>query len=320
MIEYSKRNVDISLDKITTTFISNPRQTYDEDYITSLMQSIASIGQQQAVCVYEITKGKYGLVWGFCRFKAMEELSKQGQGDNTIRADILDPRTNMGDLLLLNLQENVVRKQLTPLEEAKAIEYLQDHKTQEEICDALGWSKSLFTQRSRILTYSIILQQAIQDGLPIRAAALISELPEELHEKYVDIAMTTSVVKLRELIDAFLNSNQDEREPIDVSSITLDKNDEEDVSDSDNDFIESPTLSRAGDLRDLLLSLLSQVTNSDDQIMAVQSIDFTRLLSVDQDRLLSVLQFLASDDDDLEYEEVDDDDDFDDDDDDFEDD
>jgi len=318
MIEYSRRNVDISLDKITTTFISNPRQSYDEDYITSLMQSIASIGQQQAVCVYEITKGKYGLVWGFCRFKAIEELSKHGEGDNTIRADILDPKTNMGDLLLLNLQENVVRKQLTPLEEAKAIEYLQDHKTQDEICDALGWSKSLFTQRSKILSYSEILQQAIQDGLPTRAASLISELPEELHEKYIDIAMTTSVVKLRELIDAYLNSNQDEREPVDVSSITLDTNDEEEEQeDNDTDYIESPTLSRAGDLRDLLLSLLSQVTDSDDQIMAVQSIDFTRLLSVDQDRLLSVLQFLASDDDDIEYEEVDDDDDdFDDDDDD----
>jgi ParB/RepB/Spo0J family partition protein len=311
MIEYSKRNIDISLDKITTTFIKNPRQSYDEDYISSLMQSIASIGQQQSVGVYPITQNKFGLIWGFCRFKAVEELTKQGVGDNTIRCDILDNKQEMGDILLLNLQENVVRKQLTPLEEARAIESLQDHKTQEEICDALGWSKSLFTQRSKILSYSEILQQAIQDGLPIRAASLISELPEELHEKYIDIAMTTSIVKLRELIDAYLNSNQDEREPVDVSNISLaDEEDEEDEEEKDNDYIETPTHSRAGELRDLLLSLLSQVTNSDDQIMAVQSIDFTRLLSVDQDRLLSVLQFLASDEDDeLDYEEIDDDDD-----------
>jgi ParB/RepB/Spo0J family partition protein len=308
MITYSKKNVDISLDKITLNYIHNPRQEYDMDYLTSLMESISSLGQQQAVCVYPITQGKYGLVWGFCRYKAIEMLTKEGIGDNTIRCDILDASTNLGDLLLLNLQENVVRKQLTPYEEAKAIEQLEDHKTPDEICSALGWSKSLFTQRSKILEYSTTLQQAIQYGLPVRSAALISELPEELHEKFIDIAMTTSVVKLRELIDEFLNSDQDEREPVDVSDIELSSFDEEEEEVKEDDYVEMHTTSKAGELRDLLLTLLDQASESDTHIIAVQSIDFTRLLSIDQERLLSVLNFLASDDDnEIEYEYVDDD-------------
>ena len=310
MIEYTKRNVEISLDKINLNFIKNPRQEYDDDYIATLMESIHTLGQQQPIGVYPIKDTKtFGLVWGFCRYKAIELLCKEYAESNTIKADIIDPSVPIGDLLLLNLQENVVRKQLTPYEEAKAIEKLQDHKTPEEICSALGWSKSLFTQRSRILSYSDTLQQAIQYGLPVRSASIIDELPEELHEKYVDIAMTTSVVKLREIVDEFLNKDQDEREPVGVSDIILTADDEEEEENDDKDFIETHTQSRAGELRDLLLALLQQANNSNEHILSVQSIDFTRLLNIDQDRLLSVLNFLATDDDEeiSEFEEEDDD-------------
>lgn len=308
MITYFKKNVDISLDKIELDYLTNPRQEYDDEHINSLAQSIYTLGQQQAICVYPLKDNKkFGLIWGFCRYKAMELLSKQYADSNTIKADILDPSVKIGDLLLLNLQENVVRKQLTPYEEAKAIEQLQDHKTQEEICSALGWSKSLYTQRSKILSYSDTLQQAIQYGLPVRSASIIDELPEELHDKYIDIAMTTSIVKLREMIDEHLNSGEDKRQPIDLSDIELTNVDElEEHEDNNDGYIETPTISRAGELRDLLLELLSQTVNSSEHVLSVQSIDFTRLLQIDQDRLLSVLNFLATDDDadDVEYEEV----------------
>lgn len=118
--------------------------------VVDLMKSIAQHGLLEPVVVrlYDekqaaLTKKKYGLVAGFRRFKATQ-LNRETK----IRATI-HPNMDEGTARVINLQENLKRKDLNIYQEAKAIEQFKymgwtRDRTARELDVSNGWVQVRF--------------------------------------------------------------------------------------------------------------------------------------------------------------------------------
>jgi ParB/RepB/Spo0J family partition protein len=146
-----RRAQSIPLDRIVTG--RNVRDL-DAEHVDALAASMAQIGQLTPVNVNALDGDRFALIAGEHRYAAVAKL-----GWAAIDA-VVDDRAEgvSGD----QAAENVLRKQLTPLEEARAVEkMLADGYTVDGAATVLGWHKRRVTARRRILE------------LPERAQALV---------------------------------------------------------------------------------------------------------------------------------------------------
>ncbi len=76
--------------------------------------------------------------------------------------------------------ENVVRKQLSPLEEARAVKHMLDEGyTLDGAATVLGWSSKLVASRARILGLPQIAQRLLGTGeLPVSAVATLAKIAD----------------------------------------------------------------------------------------------------------------------------------------------
>ena len=164
---------DIKLQDIKTDYIENCRKGFANE---DLLQSIESTGQQIPVGVVELSDGGYGLVYGFRRHAAMTAL-----GLDTISCKILDQASEK-ELLVINLQENVTRKNLSVIEEAHAIKRILDAGGDLKVFGKkVGWSKTLMTQRLALLELNGDTQEYLQeDKITVRQARVVDEAPDEI--------------------------------------------------------------------------------------------------------------------------------------------
>jgi ParB/RepB/Spo0J family partition protein len=117
----------------------------DEAHVDSLAQSIALRGLLVPLIVRPTDAG-YELVAGFHRYHACRKL-----GLDDAPVVLRDTEGSSADAAA----ENVTRKQLTPLEEAKAVQAMLDEGyTLDGAAQALGWSRQLVTARAKILRLS----------------------------------------------------------------------------------------------------------------------------------------------------------------------
>ena len=178
----------LNIREITGAELTNCRASYED--VEDLVESLASTGQQMPIGVTESDEG-FSLVYGFRRLHAAKRL-----GWDQIDARVIEPSSE-GDLLILNLQENVTRKNLTPIEEAHAIKRIMDAgKSEPEIRSALGFSKTLITQRLGLLDMSAEVQDALKDdSISVGQARAINEAPEEHKERLIDLAKSGATTK-----------------------------------------------------------------------------------------------------------------------------
>ncbi len=178
---------EIALEQIDTG--GNVRDL-DADHVTALAGSMALRGQLAPVTVRPISGDRFALVAGEHRYAAADQL-----GWPTIMALIRDSDGASGD----QGAENVLRKQLTPLEEARAVQkMLADGYTLDGAATVLGWSRRLVSSRARILELPATAQtlvgigdipvSAIDTLLAIRAVApqlceLVAEVLIETYEQ-----------------------------------------------------------------------------------------------------------------------------------------
>ena len=172
----------ILLNTIQTDGIINCRKDLQVD---DLKASIQAVGMQTPVGVsLGGDNTSPVLVYGFRRLEAMRQL-----GAEYISARVIED-SDQSYLYLLNLQENVTRKNLSPIEEAEAIQRLLDMgKTSEDFAPALGWSKTLITQRLSLLELSDRVQEALhEDNLSVRQAKVIDSADPEHQENLIELA------------------------------------------------------------------------------------------------------------------------------------
>lgn len=159
-----------------------PREVFDETALKELSDSIKEHGVIQPILVRKVGD-KYELIAGERRFRASELAGKE-----TIPAivTVMDDKEAAKVALIENLQ----RKDLSPIEEAKTYQTILrlDNMTQEELAKNLGKSQSAIANKLRLLNLDDKVQTALLNGeISERHARSLLNLPDkEKQQQMVD--------------------------------------------------------------------------------------------------------------------------------------
>jgi len=135
-----------------------PRQTFRQDTINELKESILQHGILQPLIVRKSIKG-YEIVVGERRYRAAKEAKLK-----TVPVVVRELTDHQ--MMEFALLENLQREDLTPIEEAMAYQSLIEHLqlTQEELAKRLGKSRPHIANHIRLLTLPKEIQQLMTDG------------------------------------------------------------------------------------------------------------------------------------------------------------
>lgn len=186
-----------------------PRTVFDESKIEELSRTIHTHGIIQPIVVREYEHGKYEIIAGERRWRAMKKL-----GWDLVPAII----KNLSDTETASvaLIENLQREELTPIEEAIAYgKLLELHNlTQEALAQRLGKGQSTVANKLRLLK----LPQQVQDALlskEITERHARSLIPLKNEEKQIQL--------LNEIIEKNLNVKQTEERVVKLLEQPKDK-------------------------------------------------------------------------------------------------
>ncbi|GAC1339926.1 MAG: ParB/RepB/Spo0J family partition protein [Candidatus Dormibacteria bacterium] len=166
-----------------------PRNSFDENDLDALADSIRLHGLLQPVVVEPAGVG-YQLVAGERRLRAAERA-----GLRTIPAIVRPASESARHALELALTENLLRTELSPLEEATAYARLADTfgLTHEAIAMRLGRSRAAVTNMVRLLNLAPEVQKAIAAGR-ITAGHGRALLGLESHAAQIELASTAETM------------------------------------------------------------------------------------------------------------------------------
>ena len=137
-----------------------PRQTFDEESIAQLAESIRDQGVLQPLLVVPSNGGRYRIIAGERRFRA-----GRAAGLETLPCIVKD--IDVVRQMEIALIENLQREDLDPLEAAKGIQALmkQCGYTQEKVSVRLGKSRPAVANLLRMLTLPDEVTEMVRDGL-----------------------------------------------------------------------------------------------------------------------------------------------------------
>ena len=179
-----------------------PRQTFDDDAINALTQSVKEKGVLQPILVRK--KGdKYEIIAGERRFRAAQKAG-------LTEVPVIEKNLADNEVLEVALVENIVRQNLTALEEAAGFDKLiQDFNyTQEKLSTVIGKSRSYIANTLRLLSLPEGVKLLLNNGKLSagHARALIGlDGAEELAQKIV--AEGLNVRQVEELVAKLKDSS-----------------------------------------------------------------------------------------------------------------
>jgi ParB family chromosome partitioning protein len=137
-----------------------PRHQFDDDALAELAASIRRHGVLQPVLVSEDGPQRFILVTGERRWRAAQMI-----GLETIPA-VIRERLESADQLELALVENLQRRDLTPLEEARAFDHLRSSLglSQAEIAARVGMDRSTVANSLRLLKLPEEVRELVERG------------------------------------------------------------------------------------------------------------------------------------------------------------
>lgn len=171
---------DIALSKIERN-PKQPRENFPEDHIERLALSIKERGLIQPISVRKIGRGRFMIVTGECRFRAHQLL-----GVETIRAEIVD--IDETEMQLRAIVENLQRRDMDPIEEAKAFRTLLDqgYSVTKIVADLGLKSAALINQRLALLDLTPDIQKLVKTGnLSVTMAWGIAQVSPERQRQLV---------------------------------------------------------------------------------------------------------------------------------------
>jgi ParB/RepB/Spo0J family partition protein len=141
--------MDIPLNQLHADEEFNSRGPIDPFEIRELIESIASKGLLQPIAVYPYNDNerkkynkKYKIILGYCRYAAHQALKKE------VITCIVKPWMDVTTARVLNLTENIRRKDLNILQEAKSLENFKNAGwTMEMVAKQLNVSRSWVQNR-----------------------------------------------------------------------------------------------------------------------------------------------------------------------------
>jgi len=162
--------------------------------IKELAESILATGLINPLSVRELTEEemnggehRYELVAGYQRTRAINYLNEQGhEGYTSVEVKILEPATAT-DHLLLNLDENLKRNNISPIDCAHAAKVLVDTgMTQGDVAKRMRKSGGWVSQILSLLTLRPEVQKKIHEGkVPFHVAREFPTLPEGEQDRLI---------------------------------------------------------------------------------------------------------------------------------------
>lgn len=140
----------------------------DQEHVQALASSIALRGMIVPLVV-RADGERFRLIAGFHRYAAAQRLDL-----SEVEITIREQDGTSAD----SAAENVVRKQLTPLQEAQAVKHMLDEGyTLDGAATVLGWSPKLVSARAKILELPALAQRLIGEGeLPVSAVGTVAKI------------------------------------------------------------------------------------------------------------------------------------------------
>lgn len=147
--------IQLAIDQIEPNRFQ-PRTIFDDEKINELAQTIHTHGMIQPIIVRKIDGGKYELIAGERRWRAVTSL--EWKHIPAIVRNMTDAETASVALI-----ENLQREELTVIEEAKAYASLIELQslTQEALAQRLGKSQSTIANKLRLLKLPNEVQEAL---------------------------------------------------------------------------------------------------------------------------------------------------------------
>lgn len=140
---------------------SQPRQSFDEEKIEELSQSIKEFGIIQPIIVKKVdNENKYEIVAGERRWRAAKLAGLK-------EVPIIVKELSNREVLEISLIENIQREDLNPIEESKAYQELLNsfNLTQGDLSKKLGKSRVAITNSLRLLNLDERVQEMLVDGI-----------------------------------------------------------------------------------------------------------------------------------------------------------
>ncbi|MBA1241533.1 ParB/RepB/Spo0J family partition protein [Pseudomonas japonica] len=152
-----------------------PRRDMDPQALEELAQSIRSQGVMQPIVVRPIGGGRYEIIAGERRWRASQQA-----GQERIPAMVREVPDETA--IAMALIENIQREDLNPLEEAIALQRLQQEfqLTQQQVAEAVGKSRATVTNLLRLITLPEGIKTMLAHGdLEMGHARALLGLPDE---------------------------------------------------------------------------------------------------------------------------------------------
>ena len=136
-----------------------PRRSFSQDSLAELASSLKTHGLIQPILVEEAPDGSYLIVAGERRFRA---AGMAGLTEVPVLIRAFTPQKRLEIALI----ENVQREDLNPVEEAEAYRSLMSMggRSQEEVADVVGKSRSAVANSIRILRLPESVLSALREG------------------------------------------------------------------------------------------------------------------------------------------------------------
>lgn len=195
-----------------------PRKTFDESALNELAESIKVHGVIQPIVVTPVGK-RFMIIAGERRFRASKIAGK-----TQIPAIIRNYTSQQ--IREISLIENLQREDLSPIEEALAIQSLMTefHMTQEAVADRIGKSRSAIANTLRLLTLDKQVIQLVETGrLSAGHARTLVVVPKanqyKLALKACDNQLT--VREMEKMVRDYLNPKPTREKPVAEESVEL---------------------------------------------------------------------------------------------------